>query len=119
HMHIVTTNIRPDGSRISNDLRSPHHLKQTCFELEQRYGLTPVFEMPDLFNSQQETARQKQKLSEPQRVVYGEKPTRTAIAEVLEYVNKTYSFTSFEAYNAVLSWYNVRADRGREDSPMY
>jgi hypothetical protein len=119
HMHIVSTNIRPDGSRISNDLRSPHHLKQICFQLEERYSLTPIFEMPDLFGSQEETPRQEQGQSEPRRIVYGKRPTRTAIAEVLEYVNKNYSFTSFEAYNAALSLYNVRADRGREESPMY
>ena len=119
HMHIVSTNIRPDGSRITNDLRSPYHLKQICFGLEERHHLTPIFEMPDLFGSQEKTPQQKQEQSEPQRIVYGKRPTRTAIAEVLEYVGKNYSFTSFEAYNAVLSLYNVRADRGREDSPMY
>jgi Relaxase/Mobilisation nuclease domain len=119
HMHIVTVNIRPDGSRISNDRRSPHFLQQTCFQLEQRYGLTPMFRMPDLFNGQQETPQQKVECSEPRQIKYGEKPTKNAIAEVLEYVNQAYAFTSFDAYNAVLSHYNVRADRGREDSPMY
>ena len=119
HMHIVTTNIRFDGSRISNDRRSPYYLKQVCFQLEERYGLTPVFEMPDLFQENQETPQQKQGCSEPRCITYGKKPTKTAIAEVLEYVTQTYSFTSFDAYNAVLSLYNVRADRGREDSPMY
>ena len=119
HMHIVSTNIRFDGSRISNDLRSPYHYKQICFQLEERHHLTPIFEMPDLFGTQEERPKQKQELYEPQRIVYGKRPTRTVIAEVLEYVNKTYFFTSFEAYNAALSLYNVRADRGREDSPMY
>lgn len=119
HMHIVSTNIRPDGSRISNDLRSEHHLKKVCFQLEERYGLTPVFEMPDLFSDR--APEQKKLLDEwsAKRITYGEKPTRTAIAEILEYVNCVYTFTSFEAYNAVLSLYNVRADRGREESAMY
>lgn len=119
HAHIVTVNIRPDGSRISNDKRSPHYLQQTCFQLEQRYGLTPMFQMPDLFNEQRETPQYKQAQEGAQTVNYGERPTKTAIAEVLEYVNKEYAFTSFEAYNALLSRYNVRADRGREGSPMY
>ena len=120
HMHIVSTNIRFDGSRISNDLRSPHHLKQICFQLEERYGLTPVFEMPDLFGEQEVKPQQEQyRHGGPQRITYGEKPTRTAMSEVLEYVNKEYSFTSFDAYNAMLSLYNVRADRGREQSAMY
>jgi hypothetical protein len=120
HAHIVSTNIRPDGSRISNDLRSQHHLMQTCFKLEERYGLTPVFQMPDLFQEQELKPDQEHYRHDgPSRITYGERPTRTTMSEVLEYVNKEYAFTSFDAYNAVLSRYNVRADRGREGSAMY
>ncbi|HEV2482940.1 MAG TPA: hypothetical protein VGS79_24915, partial [Puia sp.] len=118
--YIVTTNIRPDGSRISNDLRSVPHLKQVCFQLEERYGLKPAVEMPDLFHEKEIKPQVELHWRKRQgRIIYGEKPTRTAISEVLEYVNKEYSFTSFDAYNAALSLYNVRADRGREDSAMY
>ena len=120
HAHIVSTNIRPDGSRISNDLRSVPHLKQVCFQLEERYGLKPAVEMPDLFHEQEIKPKVELHWRKGQgRIIYGEKPTRTAISEVLEYVNKEYAFTSFDAYNAVLSLYNVRADRGREESAMY
>src|SRR6185437_8459875 len=59
HFHIVTTNIRPDGSRISNDLRSPHHLMQVCFAIEEKHGLTPALAMPHLFGlDQPQQARQ-------------------------------------------------------------
>jgi len=120
HAHIVSTNIRPDGSRISNDLLSPHRFKQVCFQLEEHYGLKPVHEMPDLFNTQEITQKQEgYRYGGPQRITYGERPTRTAIREVLEYVNREYSFSSFDAYNAILGLYNIRADRGREESPMY
>lgn len=126
HMHIVTTNIRSDGSRISNDHRAPHFLKQTCFQLEDRYHLSPMFEMPDLFKEEKRTSESDRprlgfdRIHEsPARITYGERPTRTAIGEVLEYVNRSYWYTSFEGYNAVLSLYNVRADRGREGSAMY
>ena len=123
HMHIVTTNIRPDGSRISNDLRSPHHLKQVCFQLEEKHHLHPVFEMPDLFGEQaQDLPAQKAEETKTQyltRLVYGEKPTKTAIAEALDAILRTFAFTSFDAYAAILARFNIRADRGREDSPMY
>lgn len=118
HVHVVTTNIRPDGSRISNDLRSPYHLKQLCFTIEQSRGLTPAIPMPDLFGVK-EPQIQKERYSMAQRATYGKKPTKTQIRDVLQYVNQNFSFTSFEAYNAVLSLYNVRADRGREDSAMH
>lgn len=44
HMHIVTTNIRPDGDRITNDLRSPRLLVRYCNELERLHSLTPAKE---------------------------------------------------------------------------
>ncbi|HWB93499.1 MAG TPA: relaxase/mobilization nuclease domain-containing protein [Puia sp.] len=121
HMHIVTTNIRPDGSRISNDLRSPHHLKQVCFQLEEKHHLHPVFEMPDLFGEHTKVtpAEETPGTRYLTPLVYGQKPTKTAIAETLEVINRTFAFTSFEAYNAILGLYHIRADRGREDSPMY
>ncbi len=73
--------------------------------------------MPDLF-AQEQVPEQKQ-VQQVQRLTYGEKPTKIAIAEVLNYVNRHYAFTSLEGYNAVLSLYHVRADRGKEDSTMY
>ena len=118
HMHIVTTNIRHDGSRISNDLRSPHHLKQVCFQIEEKHHLHPVFEMPELFGREQPTP-QEERTRYLQKVIYGERPTKTAIEEVLRTINSRYAFTSFEGYNAILSLFNVRADRGSENSPMY
>ena len=118
HLHIVSTNIRPDGSRISNDLRSPHHLKQLCYQLEEKHHLTPAIPMPDLFAVDQPEIQQ-QKPAYLQKATYGQAPTKKQIETILRTVNASFSFTSFEAYNAVLSLYRVRADRGREDSDMY
>jgi hypothetical protein len=118
HLHIVSTNIRPDGSRISNDLRSPHHLKQLCYQLEEKHHLTPAIPMPDLFGVDQPEIQQ-EKHAYLQKATYGQAPTKKQIETILQTVNASFSFTSFEAYNAVLSLYRVRADRGREDSDMY
>jgi hypothetical protein len=119
HMHIVTTNIRPDGSRITNDLRSPYHLKKLCYTIEQRYGLAPAIRMPDLFSEEKSLDRKGNEERASRIIIYGEAPTKTEIARVLEQVINRYAFTSFESFNAVLGAYHVRADRGREDSPMY
>ena len=107
HMHIVTTNIRPDGSRIKNDLRSPHHLMEICTELEIRHCLTPAF---------RKITAQRQSV---QRVQYGQMPTKTSISQVLDHVLNTFAYTSLDELNAILSLYRVRADRGREESLMY
>ena len=118
HLHVVTTNIRPDGSRISNDLRSPHHLKQICFQLEEKHHLTPAIPMPDLFGADKPPTQQ-QEPKYLQKATYGQSSTKKQIETILRTVNERFSFTSLEAYNAVLSLYRVRADRGREDSNMY
>jgi hypothetical protein len=111
HMHIVSTNIRPDGSRISNDLRAPHHLMKLCSGIERKHGLRPVMAPTgQIYLSRRDYVPS---------LKYGEMPTRTGIQMVIGYVLENYRFTSFESYNAILSLYNVRADRGNPDGIMY
>jgi len=146
HMHIVSTNIRPDGSRIPNDLRSPAHLKQICFTMEEEYRLAPAIQMPELFEEKKAPSRKQNYGGEARitsgetrvtygdvgitsgeagitcgetRVTYGKAPTKTEIARVLEHVVNQYAYSDLESYNAILSQYHVRADRGSENSPMY
>jgi hypothetical protein len=111
HMHIVSTNIRPDGSRIKNDLRAPRHLMKLCAGIEKTHGLKAAL-------------APHQEIYVPGRnpvpaLKYGAQPTRTGIERVLAYVVENYRFTSFESFNATLSLYNVRADRGNIDGIMY
>jgi hypothetical protein len=114
HMHIVTTNIRPDGSRIKNDLRSPRHLMDICAGLEVRHHLTPAISSPS------GDRRLAPRRSEgPQRLHYGQSPTKTGIAGVLDYVLDKFTYTSLDELNAALSLYRVRADRGSEQGAMY
>lgn len=108
HIHIVTTNIRPDGSRIVNDKRDPHYMQKICAQLDQRHQLIPV------------VTRQHQSLiSSPSRLEYGKSPTKTGITGVLDHVLDKFAYTSLDELNAVLSLYRVRADRGSEYGQMY
>jgi hypothetical protein len=121
HMHVVTTNIRPDGTRIKNDLRSPRHLMEICAGLENRHRLTPAFLGPKLrpewsATQNRTTTSQRQSV---ERVQYGQSPTKTSISRVLDHVLNTFAYTSLDELNAILSLYRVRADRGREESLMY
>jgi hypothetical protein len=121
HMHVVTTSIRPDGSRITNDLRSPRHLMKICAGLEARHYLTPVYRGPKLrqeWSVTQNRAITTQRQS-VQRVQYGQSPTKTSISQVLDHVLNTFAYTSLDELNAILSLYRVRADRGHEESLMY
>ena len=112
HAHIVTVNIRPDGSRIPNDKRAPHYLQKVCSELEQRHGLIPAG-MHTAINH----LREEQQYA--QRLEYGKTPTKTGIQTVLAHVLPNFNYTSIEGLNAVLSLYHVQADRGSEYGRMY
>jgi hypothetical protein len=128
HCHIVTINIRPDGNRIENDLRSTPSLARICAGLEEKYDLTPAGETdwqrrlrPDL-SHRPPTAPPLDSFGRPagaQRLTYGEFPTKTGITRVLDHVLENYNYTSLDHLNALLSLYHVRADRGSEHGRMY
>lgn len=105
HLHLVTTNIRHDGSRI--DL---HHLAIRKSEparkkLEKEFGLV---------RAQGHTNDRGEKAV---RVVeYGKSETRAAIQNVLDAVLDKYRYSSLSELNAALSIYNVRADPGEQGS---
>ena len=105
HLHVVTTNIRHDGSMI--DL---HHLAIRKSEparkkLEVEFGLTRA--QGHKRDSAQKTVRV---------VEYGRSETRSAIQNVLDAVLDKYRYTSLAELNAVLGIYNIRADQGAEGS---
>jgi hypothetical protein len=106
HLHIVSTNIRPDGTRISNDLRAPYHLRQVCHRLEETHHLTPVTQKYHLEHDY------------IQILQYGKVPTSTRIENILDNVLEKYAYPDFEHLNAVLKLYNIMADRGGEDSKL-
>lgn len=108
HLHLVSTNILPDGSRI--DL---HHLGIRKSEparkrIEEAFGLVKA------------EGKNKPRL-EVEKVgvrpaAYGKSETRSAIQNVLGAVLERYNYTSLHELNAVLGIYNIRAERGREGS---
>lgn len=112
HAHIVTVNIRPDGSRIDNDKRSPHYLQNVCAELAQRHRLMPAG-MHTAVNHRREEKEYALRLE------YGKTPTKTGIETVLAHVLPKFNYTTLEKLNAVLKLYNVQADRGSEYGQMY
>ena len=112
HIHIVTTNIRPDGSRI--DL---HHLGIRKSEPARK-------EIEKMFNLVVADSRKRQQAFrlEPvnaAKVRYGRTAAKRAITNVLDAVLEKYRFTSLPELNAVLGLYNVMADRGSENSRIF
>ena len=109
HIHIVTTNIKPSGERISL-----HNLGRTKSEearkmIELQYGLIPASKVEIL----------KQEMPYLKKVVYGKDDTKRAISNVVRGVISGYKFTTLPELNAALVYYNVIADRGSKESRMY
>ncbi len=112
HLHIVTTNIKPDGKRI--DL---HNIGRTLSETA-RKQIERDFKL---------VRAEGRKLSNEvplkpvniEHAEYGKKPTKRAITSVVNAVMKDYKFTSLAEFNAVLRCFNVTGDRGSEDTLIY
>ncbi len=107
HVHIATTNIRSDGSRIDIHGIGYKRSEQARKSIEQKYDLTVAGGNP-LDNS-----------PKIKPAVYGEDPTKKTISNIVTAVMKQYRYSSFPEFNAALRAFNITADRGTEDSVMY
>lgn len=112
HIHVVTTNIQPDGKRI--DL---HHLgirksEPARKEIEKMFSLV----VADA-HARREAFRLKP--VDVKKVQYGRTETKRAITNVLDAVLDKYKYTSLPELNAVLKQYNIIADRGSEESRIF
>ncbi|HET6255224.1 MAG TPA: relaxase/mobilization nuclease domain-containing protein [Puia sp.] len=114
HAHIVTVNIRPDGTRIDNDKRAPHYLQKVCADLGRRHFLVPARIDRTISINQW-----KRECQNPVRVEYGKSPTKTSIEDVLAHVLPKYNYTTLGELNAVLSLYRVQADPGSIHGQMH
>jgi hypothetical protein len=112
HIHIVSTNIQDDGSRISLHNLGKNQSEKARREIEIEYGLVKAesSKRTNMLNIQPVNA---------ERIIYAKTETKRAISNVLMKVISGYKFTSLSSLNAVLKLYNVTADRGEKDSRIY
>jgi hypothetical protein len=112
HIHILSTTIRPDGTRINT-----HNIGRNLSEiarkvLEEKYGLIKAENLSLV------TAK-KIVPFDLTKVEYGRSETRRCIANVLHGVLGSYNYTSLPELNAILKQFNVVADRGEEGGFIY
>lgn len=112
HIHIVSTNIRRDGSRISMHNLGRNESEKARKEIEIQFGLIKA-EGKNLEDVLEMTPISTQK------VAYGKSSTKRAISNVLGLVINQYKYSSLPELNAVLKLYNVLADRGEKGSRIY
>ncbi|RYZ30473.1 MAG: relaxase [Chitinophagaceae bacterium] len=112
HIHIVTTSIREDGSRIVTQNIGKNQSQNARNEIEDAFGLMRA------------SSAKSQSLKAPevdivQKIKYGKTDSKRSVSNVLNKVVHHYHFTSLPELNAILKLYNLKADRGSESSRTY
>jgi hypothetical protein len=95
HFHIITTNIRNDGSSISFHNLGKEKSEPARKAIEAQFGLIPA-----------ESRKKQQTIP------------MTSIANIVGEVVRSYKFSSFEEFNAILRQYNIAADQGLPGSRL-
>ncbi|MDM1044371.1 relaxase/mobilization nuclease domain-containing protein [Myroides sp. 1354] len=100
HIHIVTVCTDLEGKKIDDKY---DHLKsmKTCREIEKKFNLTSSI------NQTKEESKQIQL----KPVDYTKHNLKAQIASVIRYLPKYYKYDSLTSYNALLSLFNIRAER--------
>lgn len=112
HIHIVSTIIKHDGSRINTHNIGRNQSEKARKELEHLYGLVRA-----------ERQRKATGVSitevNVEKAIYGKQETKRAISNIVDVVYHQYNFTSLAEYNAGLRQFNVLADQGREGGRIH
>lgn len=108
HIHIVSTTIRADGSRINTHNIGHEKSEPARKELEEIFALVPA-------SRQEKIEAYLLRPIEIEKAEYGYSETRRSIANIVSQVIDDYNFTSLPLFNAILGQYNVIADEGKEN----
>ncbi|QES88901.1 relaxase/mobilization nuclease domain-containing protein [Rhizosphaericola mali] len=111
HVHVVTTNIRYDGTQIPMYNLGRDKSMKACRVLEKEYGLVNAVSKKQI---ELETIK-----AIPEKVIYGKNETKSAISNTVRAIIRDYKFTSLAEMNAVLKGFNVEAYRGEPNSKMF
>lgn len=112
HIHIVSTTIKGDGSRINTHNIGRNQSEKARREIEELYGLVRA-------ERQQQLMKPGVKPVDPEKVIYGKHETKRSISNVVGAVFSQYKFSSLPEFNAALKQFNVVADRGKEEGRIY
>ncbi|WP_264829981.1 relaxase/mobilization nuclease domain-containing protein, partial [Klebsiella aerogenes] len=93
HIHIVSTTIKSDGSRINTHNIGRNQSEKARKEIEQTYGLVKA-------ERQQQLRSPGIKPVDVQKVVYGKDETKRSISNVVGVVFSQYKFASLPEFNA-------------------
>lgn len=112
HIHIVSTTIKHDGSRINTHNIGRNQSEKARKGIEQTHGLVKA-------EKQQQLRSLSIKPVDVEKVVYGKDETKRCVSNVVDAVFSQYKFASLPEFNAALKQFNVIADRGKEEGRIY
>lgn len=110
-MHIVSTTIQEDGSRINTHNIGRNQSENARKEIEQIFNVVRAENLKSL----------NQAISpvDVSRVIYGKSETKKSIASVVNQILNSFKYTSIPELNAALIQFNVMADSGSEEGRIY
>jgi len=112
HIHLVSVKVRGDGSRIDMQNIGKNQSEKARKEIEKQFNLVRAEgRKPEAVSLVKPVAVSK--------VSYGKTESKKAMSGVLGSVIFNYKYTSLAELNAVLQLYNIKADRGSEDSRIF
>ncbi|HEY1193906.1 relaxase/mobilization nuclease domain-containing protein [Flavobacterium sp.] len=112
HLHLVSIKVREDGTRIDMQNIGRNQSEAARKEIEKVFGLVRA----------QDKKNTKHELIKPvllSKIKYGRTESKSAVQLVLDHVLPAYKYKSLSELNAVLGLYNVKADRGEENSRIF
>ncbi|MCD9616083.1 conjugal transfer protein MobB [Chryseobacterium gleum] len=99
HMHIVSVCVDENGRKISDTFERRHSM-EVCRKLEKSYGLLPAKEQKN---------SKKDMIFSP--VDYHTGNVKHQLTSVIRKISEGYSFKTFGEYNALLSLFNIAAEK--------
>jgi hypothetical protein len=112
HIHIVSTTIKEDGSRINTHNLGRDKSEKARTEIEQTFGLVKA-------GGKTQIPKDLIRPIDPKKIVYGEGELKKSVSNIVNTVVSTYAFSSLPEFNAALSQFNVLADRGQEGGRIF
>ncbi|MFD2941809.1 relaxase/mobilization nuclease domain-containing protein [Flavobacterium notoginsengisoli] len=112
HIHIVSIKVRADGSRIDMQNIGRNQSEKARKEIETAFGLVRA----------EDAKKQVSAALKPipaSIAEYGRMESKKAISSVLQAVVSSYKYTTLAEFNTVLQLYNIKADRGSEESRIF
>jgi hypothetical protein len=111
HLHLVTINIEESGKRIDLHKIILYKSLPAIREIKKRFGL---------FKAEEQSKNHKPDLSSAVgKIQYGKIESKKAMTQVLSFILNRYSYTNLLELNAILGQYNLKADRGKENSKIF